>query len=160
MVRYTVWKAVPSPTVTDRAMTGSFATPDEAEQAFYEALAQGDLPGLMRVWADDEDIACIHPDGTRAHGQQAVCETWRKILGKGALVIHPSRTTVMPSTLTVVHVVLERVQAHTPQGPRQVDCYATNVYHKGRAGWHLILHHSSVAPDQAHASPLPPDVLH
>ena len=143
-------------------MNGSFATPDEAEQAFYDALAQGDLSALMRVWADDEDIACIHPGGVRVHGQHAVCETWRDILAKGPLMIQASRTIVLPSMLTVVHAVVERIRADTPRGPRQVDCFATNVYHKGRSGWHMILHHASPAPEQSSgdASNEPPGVLH
>lgn len=40
-----------------------YATSEEAGQAFYDALEQGDLAQLMAVWADDEDIVCIHPGG-------------------------------------------------------------------------------------------------
>ena len=36
-------------------------TPDETEAQFYEALQRGDLDRVMAVWADDDDIACIHP---------------------------------------------------------------------------------------------------
>ena len=40
-------------------------TPDETEAQFYEALQRGDLDRVMAVWADDDDIACIHPSGPR-----------------------------------------------------------------------------------------------
>jgi hypothetical protein len=42
-----------------------FATPEDVETAFYEAIARADLGALMSVWADDEEIVCIHPTGQR-----------------------------------------------------------------------------------------------
>ena len=41
------------------------ASPDEVEQQFYEALQSGDIDALMAVWADDDDIFCVHPGGPR-----------------------------------------------------------------------------------------------
>ena len=38
-----------------------FTTPQEAEQAFYQALRQADPALMMRVWADDEDSSTWHP---------------------------------------------------------------------------------------------------
>jgi ketosteroid isomerase-like protein len=45
-----------------------FATPEDVETAFYEAIARADLVALMSVWADDEEIVCIHPTGQRLSG--------------------------------------------------------------------------------------------
>ena len=147
---------------TEHQNNKPFATPEEAEGAFYEALEQADPLRLMQVWADDEDIVCIHPGGVRAHGHHAVRESWREILAHGPLVIRPTRTIVLPSIATVVHVVLEQISVDTAEGPRVTGCYATNVYHKGRAGWHMVLHHASPAPAQAGALDLHdlPDLLH
>ena len=47
-------------------------TPDETEAQFYEALQRGDLDRVMAVWADDDDIACIHPSGPRLLGLHAI----------------------------------------------------------------------------------------
>ena len=43
-----------------------FATPEEAERAFYEAFENTDPRALMRVRADRESIECIQPMCDRA----------------------------------------------------------------------------------------------
>ena len=49
-----------------------FATPDEAETAFYTAFANTDLDAMMLVWLDSDAVTCIHPVGPRISGHQAV----------------------------------------------------------------------------------------
>ena len=44
------------------------ASPDDVEAQFYEALQQADLDKLMAVWADDDEIVCVHPGGPRVIG--------------------------------------------------------------------------------------------
>ena len=56
-----------------------FATSEEAELAFYDALERADLARLMQVWADDEEIVCVHPGGLRLVGLHAVKEAWQEI---------------------------------------------------------------------------------
>jgi ketosteroid isomerase-like protein len=53
-------------------MIAVFATPEDVETAFYEAIARADLAALMSVWADDEEIVCIHPTGQRLTGTDAI----------------------------------------------------------------------------------------
>ena len=43
----------------------TFPTPQDAEAAFYEALERADLEAMMEVWAEDEEIVCVHPAGPR-----------------------------------------------------------------------------------------------
>ena len=38
-------------------------SPDEVEAQFYEALQRGDIEQLMALWADDDEIVCVHPGG-------------------------------------------------------------------------------------------------
>ena len=45
-----------------------FATPQDAEAAFYDAFTKGDLDAMMEVWADDDVIYCVHPGGARMSG--------------------------------------------------------------------------------------------
>jgi len=139
-----------------------FATPDEAEQAFYEALEQADLARLMQVWADDEEIICVHPGGARLAGQSAVQESWQEILDAGPLSVRPLHTLVIQSMMSSVHTVVEQVTARTRSGIQVANCYATNVYHKGPSGWRLVLHHASPAPADAGLLDLHdvPDLLH
>jgi ketosteroid isomerase-like protein len=139
-----------------------FATPDEAEHAFYDALEHADLGRLMQVWADDEEIVCIHPGGLRVAGHGAVRESWRQILSQGPLRLRPMRPLVMQSMMSSTHVLVETVSAVTQEGAQNVNCYATNLYHKGPTGWRMVLHHASPAPAQAGVLDLHdlPDRLH
>ena len=41
------------------------ASPEDCEAQFYEALRDGDLERVMAVWADDDEIVCVHPGGAR-----------------------------------------------------------------------------------------------
>ena len=53
----------------------SFATPEELENAFYDAVAAHDADTLMRYWSDEEELLCIHPTGVRLTGQAAIYES-------------------------------------------------------------------------------------
>ena len=46
-----------------------FPTAQDAENAFYEALERADLEAMMAVWAEDEEIICVHPTGPRLTGR-------------------------------------------------------------------------------------------
>ena len=67
-----------------RVSTKIFPTAQDAENAFYEALERGDLEGMMAVWAEDEEIVCVHPGGPRLSGQDQVRESWAQIFSGGA----------------------------------------------------------------------------
>ncbi len=139
-----------------------FATAQDAEQAFYRALAQADLDGLMRVWAADEEVVCVHPGGLRVVGHLAVRESWQDILAHGSLLIETSRLIEQTTVVSATHCVIEQISAHGPDGVQHAYCYATNVFHKGSSGWRLVLHHASAAPQSAGAMDLhdQPGTLH
>ena len=56
-----------------------YASAQDAEQAFYGALEKSDLDAMMAVWAEDEDVYCVHPGGARLSGIEQVRESWRQI---------------------------------------------------------------------------------
>ena len=70
---------MPDPTLSKTIYT----TPQQAEAAFYEALERADLEAMMAVWAEDEEIICIHPGGARLAGYAAVREGWREVIAGG-----------------------------------------------------------------------------
>ena len=63
--------------------TKIFPTAQDAENAFYEALERGDLEGMMAVWAEDEEIICVHPGGPRLSGPDEVRSSWARIFSGG-----------------------------------------------------------------------------
>ncbi len=56
-----------------------FATADETEQAFYDSINRADLGGLMSLWAEEDDVICIHPGGPRLEGISTIRDSWKEI---------------------------------------------------------------------------------
>ena len=143
--------------------TPIFPTAQDAENAFYEALERGDLEAMMAVWAEDEEIICVHPTGPRLYGPDQVRESWAKIFAGGAGPrVHITQQVAVTGMMIAVHSVHENF---TLEGdPRaQVPVIATNVYLRTAAGWRMIVHHASPAPLEAppmQPKEAPPKFLH
>ena len=117
------------------------ASPDDTEAQFYEALQHADLDHLMALWADDEEVACVHPGGPRIVGLTAIRAAFEAVFQRGAVSVHPERVRRLHSGDCAIHHVLERVQLHAEA--QQSWVIATNVYLKTALGWRLVLHHAS-----------------
>jgi len=129
--------------------TRIFPTAQDAENAFYEALERADLEAMMSVWAEDEEIVCVHPTGPQLVGQDQVRESWRRIFagGDGARA-QVSLQSVTTGVMFAVHSVLERFEMEGQGEPRGASAVATNVYLRTPAGWRMLAHHASPAPGQ------------
>lgn len=125
-----------------------FATPEDVEAAFYEAIARADLLALMSVWADDEEIVCIHPTGHRLTGAAAIRDSWRLIFANNPrLTVRLSRVVRWSGMLLAVHNVVETLYVGDERrlhGPM----LATNVFQRGASGWRMLAHHSSTAAER------------
>ena len=129
----------------------------EVETAFYDALNRADIDALMLLWADDEDIVCIHPGGPRLHGHAAIQASWKAVFERGGLQIRPSQLHETHNLMCSVHTVIEGV---TSSANEPAHLLATNVYIKTPQGWRIVLHHVSVAPGAVPAGSHPPSSLH
>ena len=137
-----------------------FPTPQDAEAAFYEALETSDLEAMMEVWAEDEEIVCVHPGGPRLAGFEQVRASWAQILGSGQrFKVHVSDQVVLSSMMFVIHSVHENILVQGEQRPR-APVAATNVYLRTGKGWRMVLHHGSPAPAQVRPPPESPKILH
>jgi len=143
--------------------TRIFPTAQDAENAFYEALEHADLEGMMAVWAEDEEIICVHPTGPRLSGSDQVRESWAKIFASGAGPrVHITQQVAVTGMMIAVHSVHENF---TIEGDAraQVPVIATNVYLRTAAGWRMIVHHASPGPVEtppAQPKESPPKFLH
>jgi len=134
--------------------TKIFPTAQDAENAFYEALERGDLEGMMAVWAEDEEIICVHPGGPRLSGPDEVRASWAQIFSGGpGPRVQITQQVALTAMMIAVHSVHENF---TVEGDAraQVPVIATNVYLRTAAGWRMIVHHASPAP--VHATPVEP----
>jgi uncharacterized protein (TIGR02246 family) len=128
----------------------SFTTPQEVEQAFYEAFQRADLDALMAVWAEDDDVFCVHPGGARLAGLAPIRESFRQMFRAGANMRFQLRgVQQIRGGLLAVHSVYEYITVVGER--RQADpIIATNVYANAGGGWRMIGHHASpVANAQA-----------
>ncbi len=131
-----------------------FPTAQDAENAFYEALERCDLDGMMAVWAEDEEIVCVHPGGPRLTGQEQVRESWARIFQGGPRArVGITQQVAISAMMLAVHSVHENfsVEGESRGDARPVPVVATNVYLRTAAGWRMIVHHASPAPAQAQA---------
>ncbi|HWH72959.1 MAG TPA: nuclear transport factor 2 family protein [Methylibium sp.] len=119
------------------------SSPDDIEQQFYEALQQADVDKLMAVWADDEEIACVHPGGPRMVGAGAIRASFDAIFANGAIDVVPDKVRRLHTHSSAVHHVLERVQIASEGGTQTAFAIVTNVYVKTAQGWRMVLHHAS-----------------
>jgi ketosteroid isomerase-like protein len=123
-----------------------FPTPQDAEAAFYEALTKADLDAMMSVWADDDDIYCVHPSGPRISGMAQVRESWRQIFGAGQTLRFQLRDQQYLNNMMVsVHSVYEHISVVGESRARS-PVIATNIYLRTERGWRMIVHHASPAP--------------
>jgi len=133
-------------------MSVIFTSADDAEEAYYEAIGRGDLDALMNVWADDEEIVCIHPTGQRLSGAMAIRDSWRTIFANNPrLTVRITQTVRWKSAMIEVHNVIETLYVGnepTPHGPM----LTTNVFQRGVSGWRLLSHHSSAAAEAVSAA--------
>src|ERR671938_573526 len=142
-------------------MTGRiFPTAQDAENAFYEALERCDLDGMMAVWAEDDEIICVHPTGPRLTGPEQIRESWARIFSGGPRArLHITNQVAISGMMLAVHSVHENftLEGQARRDTPPLPVVATNVYLRTAAGWRMIVHHASPAPAQQQpAAPEPP----
>jgi ketosteroid isomerase-like protein len=142
----------------DRPMSrpASIASPEDLEQAFYDALNQGDADLLMQFWAEDEETLCVHPTGVRLTGIPAIRESWQGIFGNARLRVEAVHMAHWQGSVLAIHHLTEILfvgDDPSPHGPLHV----THVYARGAHGWRIVSRHASAADDghQAMAEAVP-----
>ena len=118
-------------------------SPDEVEAAFYQALQRGDLEALMAVWADDDEIVCVHPGGGRAIGAGAIRASFEAMFANGGIPLQVEQVHRLHHVHSALHHLVERVQVKGPEGEQTAWVLATNWYVRSPQGWRLASHHAS-----------------
>ncbi len=137
-----------------------YATSRDAERAFYDAFQRADVADMMKVWADEHTIICIHPMGPRLDGREAVAHSWRQIFAGSA----PMRFELTEVSCTLegdlaVHCVYENID-HGPQLGQRSLVLATNIYKSTGEGWRILVHHASPGASMQAADEEPHATLH
>jgi ketosteroid isomerase-like protein len=127
-----------------------FATPQDVENAFYEALERADLELMMSLWSEDEEVVCVHPGGPRLVGYRMIYAAWQRIFEKGTqLQVSLSQQSVVTTPFAVISTLIEQIQIRG-MGTATAPVATTHVIVRGPQGWRMVAHH---------ASPVPPDSI-
>lgn len=120
-----------------------FPSPEDAENAFYDAFERADIAAMMAVWAETDDVVCVHPQGPRLLGFEAVRQSWMQIFSGGTqLRVRTIEAHQFVSQTLAVRAVVEVLAARNQEGPTSSVC-ATNVYELTEGGWRIVAHHAS-----------------
>ncbi len=123
-----------------------FASSDECERAYYDALENADIDAAVDLWLEDPEVCCVHPGGPRLLGHAAVTGSWRAILAHGPLRIHASSKKTLETPTIALHNVVEEIVVQQGRTQKIVHVIATNAFVKTPSGWKMVLHHASEAP--------------
>ena len=106
-------------------MSRTFDTPQDAEDAYYDALEEGDLEKLLTVWDDASDIGCLLPMHPLAQGRPAVRETFSRLFGRGrGIALSVKHLSWIETGDVAIHLVEEAPQSQAPGGSPPWPCMA------------------------------------
>ena len=136
-------------------MTQIFNTPQEAEDAFYDALEEGDLKQLLSVWSEADDICCLLPMYPMIQGRQDVADVFTELFSQGhGVALAIAHLSWIQTDDVAIHQVEETIQNPPPDTPPPPPFYGTNIYRKDSTGWRLIVHQNAPTPP-----PPPPEFV-
>lgn len=135
---------------------------DETQKAFYDAVSRSDIDAVMALWADDEEIICIHPGSSRLIGHASIRASFESIFERGAVQIRPVQLQVSRNMTTEVYNIIEEIQRppRTSEQVPDIHILCTNIYVRTSRGWRMTLHHASVAPGLAPSELFRVSMLH
>ena len=126
-------------------MIEPFPTPQDAEDAYYDAIDERDLDGMMRVWEDSNEILCLLPMHPAQRGRTSVRQAWEPLLtGDIRLEIEIKHLSWIETGDLAIHLIEEQVQV--PGQAEKQSVYATNIFRRGTEGWYLLMHQNSPTP--------------
>lgn len=126
-------------------MSQGYATPQDAEDAFYDAIDEADPEAMAEAWDTSDDIFSLLPMGLPQFGRDQVLANWQSVLGASrGLEIQVRHLHWIESREIAIHCVEERViLPNQPPGTPNPPLFATNIYRLGPNGWRLIMHQNS-----------------
>ena len=137
-------------------MSQTFNTPQEAEDAYYDALEAGDLHTLLEIWADSNDICCLLPMYPMIQGRKGVEDAYAHLLSQGhGVELSIEHLNWIETDDIAIHQVEESVPNQTDDDtPPPPPVYATNIFRKDSGGWRMIVHQNAPTPP-----PPPPELV-
>lgn len=106
----------------------------EANAEFYRAFRTGDMMAMTSLWADEDDILCIHPGHATLQGRGPVLESWFDILASPPNVVVADPAALITGPVGIV-TCTEKI------GTARLS--TTNIFRMQEGAWRMIHHHGS-----------------
>ena len=133
-----------------------YTTPADVALAFYQAFEARDIDAMMATWAEDEEIVCVHPGGTRMVGYDAVRAGWEQLFaGDTRLGFRLDQIVVIETVGLAMQSAFEHITLGN-DGSSRGAAVCTNVFLRTPSGWRLVMHHASPSPAVAEEKPNTP----
>jgi len=137
------------------SMSQVYDTPQDAEDAFYDALEEGDLDRLLSVWADSDDICCLLPMYPLIRGRRNVADVFAHLFSQGhGVALSITHIGWIETDEIAIHQIEEAIQSPAGGSSPPPPFYGTNIYRKFDNGWRLLVHQNAPTP-----APPPPDLV-
>lgn len=138
-----------------------YASAEDCEAAFYDAFERADIEAMMALWADDEEVVCVHPNGQRLTGFGQVRAGWLAIFSSGQhYTVRIAHRLRWQSGLLAVHNVFETLQVSGGGQEGVAAAVTTNVFSRGARGWRLVAHHAAPCNEAVEMEQDLPRILH
>lgn len=116
-------------------------------RSLYTAIETGDLDLMGAVWADSDDVVCIHPGWPVVRGRSAMLRSWAVVMAGTPyvqffltdLVVDAKGDTAV---VTCAESLLTGAEG-SAEGFMGARAVSTKVLVRTSTGWRVTLHHSS-----------------
>jgi ketosteroid isomerase-like protein len=119
-----------------------------ANLSFYDAFERADFDAMQLVWADDQEVVCVHPAAPPIRGRAAVMRSWLALMAQASYIqffLTEVEAGVVGDLASVT--CIENVLSAGAGTPVSVfaggSAAATNVFRRTPTGWRLWVHHAS-----------------
>ena len=129
--------------------TGTQAV-EAANTELYAAFEAGDIDRMGALWADSDDVSCIHPGGPILRGRGNVMRSWSVIMANTDYIQFFLTDVEIGIVGDIAVVTCAENILIAPAGDAEAGSFthpgqvvATNVFRRTGSTWRLLLHHGS-----------------
>ncbi|MEM6532089.1 MAG: nuclear transport factor 2 family protein [Myxococcota bacterium] len=123
-----------------------------ANEEFYRAFREADLPAMEALWAPTDDVACIHPGWPALRGRARVLSSWKAVLLDNT---PPRVTCARVEAFQHGDVAFVTCVERVPEV--RAELAATNIFVRFANEWRMV--HHQAGPVSLPAGVMPPSVV-
>lgn len=116
----------------------------EINKNYYKAFENFDFEAMSQIWANTDDVVCIHPGWDILIGWEKVKEGWNKIFMEETLLKFTIRNpnVIIRDRVGIISCI-EEIFISSRETISQTFIATTNLYQETENGLKLFYHHSS-----------------